>query len=114
MAIKFRTRKFVPRERVVEAILFNGKNSKEIAAWVNKDRPTHTTPPKATARGNHVVLTKEDGSKITVRKGEWLGLDDLVWTVITADQMRIFYQPKKPPISEKRARATLEYDTTIG
>lgn len=105
-----RKRKYVPRERLLTAVRFDGKNSKEIADWVNKEGINDPQPVTARARGFQVVLTHEDGKTMTLKKGQWLSRDEVFWAIWEDDQFKTWLVAKKPAISDKRARATLEAD----
>lgn len=105
-----RKRKYVPRDRLVTAVRFDGKNSKEIADWVNKEGVNDPQPVVARARGFQVVLTNADGNIMTLKKGQWLSRDEVFWAIWEDDQFKTWLVLKKPAISEAKSRAILEAD----
>lgn len=106
-----RKRKYVPRERLLTAVQFTDSvSSKEIAEWVNKEGVNDPQPVVAKAQGFRVVLTHADGQTMTLQKGQWLSRDDVFWAIWEPEQFRTWLKRKPAAITEKRARATLDYD----
>lgn len=102
-----RAKKYVPKEHVFTGVLFDGTNSNEVAAWINKQSALIPSDVRARARGFQVELSKEDGQKRNVRKGEYVTFDDVGWLVWSPEELQNWLQPKKPAISEAKALATL-------
>lgn len=102
-----RAKKYVPKERVFTGVRFDGKNSKEVAAWINKQAALIPSQVTARARGFQVEILHDDGRKRIVRKNETVTFDDVGWLVWSDEELRNWLQPKKPAISEAKALATL-------
>ena len=102
-----RAKKYVPKERVFTGVRFDGTNSKDVAAWINKQAALIPSGVRARARGFQVEIEKEDGQKIIVRKGEYVTFDDVGWLIWSETELQIWLQSKKPAISESKSLATL-------
>ena len=102
-----RAKKYVPKERVFTGVRFDGTNSKEVAAWINKQAALIPSTVSARARGFLIELENEDGDKRIVRKGEYVTFDDIGWLMWSEAELQNWLQPKKPAISEAKALATL-------
>lgn len=99
-----RKRYFETKPNVVQAVQFNGKNGKDLAGWVEKT-PTDINQTLK-ARGFYVELSHESYS-VKLTKGEWLVLDGDHFWAWSDDQFKENFQPRKAPISDKKALETL-------
>lgn len=102
-----RAKKYVPKVRLFTGVRFDGTNSKEVAAWINKQAAAIPSEVVARARGFQVEIVKENGEKRIVRKGQTVTFDDVGWLVWSDEELKNWLEPKKSAISEAKALETL-------
>ena len=101
-----RKRKFVPKEVVLTAVQYNQSNGKEIAEWINK---LEIDGSRIRNRGFYMTIEHHSFS-VPVRKGDWVFVNENGdWvTVMSDEEFKDRYEPKKPAVTAAQAKADLE------
>ena len=113
-----RKRKYQNRVNVVDVVTFDGKNSKDVAEYIR------SLGFEARARGVYVEFTglnrenKDSVDKVKILKGQKVVVDQIqvkgsdefqpAITIFWPEDFNRIFEPKKPAISAKKAKATLE------